>query len=131
MRFHKPVRYAALTIAVVALISLVMHVSVRMEDSKTRRKKLIVYNLVSIGQKLEFAQERLRNAGFELLYDEPITPTVTESHLSQIVIVGNPVPSAFETFGYAAELSWMPFTRTESAYVKLRADLEGIITSID
>ena len=64
------------------------------------------------------------------MYDEPIAPTFKKDYLQQIVIIGKTQANAFESFAYAAQLSWMPFTHSESPYVVIDATLEGEITVI-
>ena len=131
MRFHKPVKFFILGIAIIAVVSLVLYIPIWQDDSRSRRERIVVHDLISVGQNLNDAQDALTNAGFELMYEEPITPTIDESYLSQLVVVGNPVPNKFESFAYAAGLSWMPFTHSESAYVIIQADLDGTITRIE
>ena len=63
--------------------------------------------------------------------ERPIAPTDEQDYLQQLVIVGDPIPNTFETIAYAAQLPWMPFTRSASAYVIINADLDGTITDID
>lgn len=128
MRFRKPVNYFILALA---FISLVLYIPVWQDDAKSRHNKIIVNDMITVGQNLDEAQRKLKNAGFKLMYDTPIKPTANKDYLSQIVIVGANRPNIFESFAYAADLSWFPFTHSESAYVIIRADLEGEITSIE
>lgn len=127
----KPIVLALTLVALAALISLILSIPVWRDDAEARRNKAVVYELVSVGQNLSEAQVKLKNAGFKLVYDEPITPTISEDFLSQLVVVGNNIPNAFETFGYVVNASWMPFTHSESPYVKIRAELDGTITRVD
>ena len=115
----------------IALAILIGYIPVWREDAITRQNRSRVLELVKVGQELEKAEHRLRNAGFKLLYDQPITPTVNEDYLQQLVIVGETRPNTFETIGYVTQASWIPFTHSESPYVKINASLEGIITEVD
>ena len=131
MRFRKPINYFILAIGSITLVSLVLYIPVWQADAKCRRNKNIVNDIITVGQNLDEAQQQLENAGFELVYDKPITPTANEDYLLQLVIVGETQPNTFETFAYVEELSWFPFTRSESAYVRIRAGRDGIIISIE
>ena len=124
-------RWLFFVAATVALISLILYIPVWRDDAESRRNTIIVRNLISVGQNLYDAQSDLKNEGFELLYDEPVTPTINRDYLLQLVIVGNTHPNVFETIAYTVGLSWSPFTHAESAYVEIRADLDGTITSIE
>ena len=123
-------RWLFFVAATVALISLILYIPVWRDDAESRRNTIIVRNLISVGQNLYDAQSDLKNEGFELLYDEPVTPTINRDYLLQLVIVGNTHPNVFETIAYTVGLSWSPFTHAES-YVEIRADLDGTITSIE
>lgn len=114
-----------------ALISILLYIPIWIDDAEARGNRARVNDLISVGQSLNDAQRTLRDSGFRLSYDEPIKPTVAEDYLHQLVIVGNTSPNSFESFGYAAGLSWMPFIHGESAYVIINADLDGTITEID
>ena len=124
-------RWLFFVAATVALISLILYIPVWRDDAESRRNTIIVRNLISVGQNLYDAQSDLKNEGFELLYDEPVTPTINRDYLLQLVIVGNTHPNVFETIAYTVGLSWSPFTHAESAYVEIRADLDGTITSMN
>ena len=124
-------RWLFFVAATVALISLILYIPVWRDDAESRRNTIIVRNLISVGQNLYDAQSDLKNEGFELFYDEPVTPTINRDYLLQLVIVGNTHPNVLETIAYTVGLSWSPFTHAESAYVEIRADLDGTITSIE
>jgi hypothetical protein len=100
------------------------------EDARARESRIRVYQLISVGEDLNKAEDKLKNKGFKLWHDEPIAPTVNKDYLQQIVIVGNTLPNNFESFSYASGW-WMPFTHSESPYVIINATLEGIITEIE
>ena len=87
--------------------------------------------MITVGQDLSDAEKTLKNAGFELEYDSPIDLTGNEDYLHQLVIIGETRPNSFETFAYAAGWSWMPFTHSESPYVKIDADRNGKIIAIE
>lgn len=119
MRRAKTVCLIALV--AVGLISVILYVPIWINDAEARRNRDRVNNLISVGQDFDEAQRILRDSGFELSYDEPIKPTINEDYFHELVIVGETQPNIFETFGYAAGLSWVPFTHTESPYVIIRA----------
>ena len=114
-----------------ALLSVILYIPVWIDDAEARRNRDRVNNLISVGQDFDEAQRVLRDAGFQLVYGSPIKPTIAEDFFSQLVIVGDTRHNAFETIGYVIDVSWMPFTRTESSYVHIRASLEGVVTDID
>lgn len=114
-----------------ALISVLLYVPIWIDDAEARRNREQVYSLISVGQDFDEAQQILLDSGFELFYEEPIKPTINEDYYQQLVIVGETQPNMFESFGYAADILWMPFTHTESPYVVINASLEGTITEID
>ena len=127
-RFKK---FGLITLILAVLVSVGLYVPVWIDDAEARRNRARVKELVSLGQDLDEAQRALRDAGFRLSYDEPIKPTVNQDYQQQLVIVGKTQPNAFETFAYAAGLSWRPFTHSESPYVIINASLDGRITNID
>lgn len=130
MRINKLLTFGILGLVLIAAISLLLYIPIWQDDAEARENRVKVYELITVGQNLDDAQGRLRKAGFKLVYDEPITPTIDEDYLLQLVIVGETKPNTFESFAYAAELSWMPFTHSESAYVIINANLDGTITRI-
>ena len=120
-----------ITLIAVALVSVILYVSVWIDDAKARENRSQVNDLIAVGQDLDEAQRILQAAGFRLLYSQPIKPTGDESYSQQLVIVGNTQPNLFETIGYVFSSSWMPSTHTESPYVIIEANLDGTITRID
>ena len=130
MRINKPIKFCLFALALATAISLLLYIPIWQDDAAARRNKAKVRELISIGQNLDDAQAKLKNAGFELSYDEPIDPTGNGIYVTQLVIVGETQPNTFESLGYAAQLPWMPFTHTESAYVIIDANLDGTITKI-
>ena len=128
----KPSRKGCLIVLIaVALISVLLYIPIWNADAEARQNRARVNELISVGQNLDEAQRILRDSGFALYYDEPITPTINKDYFQQLVIVGETRPNSFESFAYAAGLSWMPFTHSESPYVIIDASLDGTITDID
>lgn len=130
MRMNRPIKLSLFASVFVALISLLIYIPIWQDDAEARRNRAEVHELISIGQDLNEAQSKLKAAGFQLTYDEPIDQTGTGQSVTQRVVIGETQPNAFETIGYAAGIRRMPFTRVESAYVTIRADLDGKITRI-
>lgn len=126
-----PKKGCHIALAAVALISVILYIPIWINDAAARRNRIQVNELISVGQNLDQAQRILRNSGFKLSYNEPIKPTIKEDYFQQLVIVGETQPNSFEMFAYAAGLSWMPFTHSESPYVTINASLNGNITDID
>ena len=128
----KPSRKGCLIVLIaVALISVLLYIPIWNADAEARQNRARVNVLISVGQNLDEAQRILRDSGFTLYYDEPITPTINKDYFQQLVIVGETRPNSFESFAYATGLSWMPFTHSESPYVIIDASLDGTITDID
>ena len=111
--------------------SLLLYVPVWRKDAERRRNRAAALALIEVGATLEQAESKLIAAGFRLAYDEAIDQTGAGERLTQLVIVGDTRPNAFETFGYAAQARWMPFTRSESSYLVIAADPDGVITDIE
>lgn len=120
-----------IALATLLLVVVAFYLPVWIDDAEARRNRARVNELISLGQNLGEAQKILRDAGFRLYHDQPVTPTINKDYYQQLVIVGDTRPNAFETIAYTVGLSWMPFTRSESPYVVIDADLDGIITDID
>lgn len=106
-------------------------VSVYCDDALARENRKRVHELVVVGQDLGVAEELLKNAGFELMFEEAITPTVAKDYLSQFVIVGKTTPNIFDSVAYAAQVPWIPFNHKESPYVVIDARLDGEIFDIE
>ena len=111
--------------------SLLLYVPVWREDAERRRNRAAALGLIGVGETLERAESKLIEAGFRLVYDEAIDQTGTGERLTQLVIVGDTRPNAFETIEYVTQTRWMPFTRSESSYLAITADPDGVITDID
>lgn len=128
----KPAKKGCLIILIVpALVCVLLYIPIWSADTKARQNRDRVNALISIGQNLNEAQQILRDSGFKLSYEEPIKPTINKDYFQQLVIVGETQPNSFESFAYAAGLSWMPFTHSESPYVIINASLDGTITDIE
>lgn len=117
--------------AFLLLLALLAQAWFWVDDARVRGAKKKVRALVEVGQQLDEAERRLREAGFQLMYERPVSPTIDGDELVQIVIVGDPKPSALESFGYAAGLSWMPWTSGELPFVVIDATADGTITRIE
>ena len=115
----------------IALISVLLYIPIWNADAEARQNRARVNELISVGQNLDEAQRILRDSGFALYYVEPITPTINKDYFQQLAIVGETRPNSFESFAYAAGLSWIPFTHSESPYVIIDASLDRTITDID
>lgn len=113
------------------VIFVILSIPVWRGDAEARKNRARVDELVSVGQDINEAATILRKAGFRLYHEEPIAPTISKDYLQHIVIVREGGPNAFETFGYAADLPWMPFTHSEHHFVLLNANLDGTITEIE
>ena len=122
--------FFVMPIVAATVVADVIQVPVRNQDARRRRNIDRVHGIVVVGQHLTDAEQRLATAGFEMLYSEPIKPTVNKDYQQQLVIVGNTVPNIFESLAYAWQFSWMPFTHSESPYVVIDADLDGTITKV-
>ena len=119
-----------IAIIAIVLFSLILYIPIWLNDAEARENRARVNQLISVGHNLDEAQRVLRESGFKLSYDEPIKPTINKDYFQQLVVVGETRPNSFETFAYAAGISWMPFTHSESPYVIINASLDCIITSI-
>lgn len=115
---------------VLVVITILGYIPIWRHDALARENKGRVNKIIEIGQNLGEAEQILRNAGFQLMHDEAIAPTVDKDYLQQLVVVGETQPNGFESFAYAAQLSWMPFTHSESPYVIINATLDGAIIKI-
>lgn len=120
-----------IAIIAVVLVCVLRYIPIWSADAEARRNRDSVNELISVGQDLNEAQRILRDSGFALYYQEPIKPTINKDYFQQLVIVGDTQPNSFESFAYAAGLSWVPFARIESPYVIIHASLDGRITDID
>ena len=128
----KPSRKGCLIVLIaIALISVLLYIPIWNAHAEARQNRARVNELISVGQNLDEAQRILRDSGFALYYDEPITPTINKDYFQQLAIVGETRPNSFESFAYAAGLSWIPFTHSESPYVIIDASLDRTITDID
>lgn len=119
-----------IVLSIILAISVSIYISIWRDDAVARKNKSQISNLIKVGHNLHQAEIILKDAGFRLMYDQPITPTINKDYLQQIVIIGKPQPNAFESFAYAAQLSWMPFIHSESPYLVINATTEGAITEI-
>lgn len=119
-----------ISLSAILALSILGYIPIWKNDMEARKNREQVYGLVEIGDDLELAQEKLRKAGFRLMYDNPITPTIDRDYFQQLVIIGNTRPNFFETMGYTMQARWMPFTHSESPYVIISATLDGEITRI-
>lgn len=126
-------RYVIALIVVGAMLGIgfLLQVPIWQEDAKVRKEKVKIRQLIAVGQDLDQAEAVLISSGYQLYYDDAIKPTYDESYYSQLVIVGQSRPMGLESLAYAIDLSWMPFTRSESAYLMIEADLDRTITDID
>ena len=113
------------------LLALLLYVPVWQEDARARSNRAKVYELIAVGHNLDDAEAALIDAGFELAYDEPITPTLYNDYYQQLVVVRKTEPNAFDTLAYATDCDCVPFTHQESPYVIINADLDGTITRVD
>lgn len=113
-----------------AAITILGYIPIWKADMEAREKRRQVYDLVQVGDDLKSAQKELKDAGFELRYEEPITPTIKNDYLQQLVEVGETRPNFFETLAYTTQAPWMPFMHSESPYVIIDATLEGEITRL-
>lgn len=114
----------------VAALCILLQLPASIQDAETRRNRDKAMELIAVGQSLEEAESVLQDAGFRLLHDEPASPTINKDYLQQLVIIGDTKANAFDTVAYFTGSSWMPFTSTESPFLVIEADLDGIITDI-
>jgi hypothetical protein len=128
---NKKSKYVLIVIGVLGIAFILGHIPIWIDDYAARKNKAKVRELISVGQDLSEAEGIIKNTGFRLMYDKPITPTYDKSYLQQIFIVGSTSINVFESFAYAAQLSWMPFTHNESPYLVINASLDGTITEIE
>ena len=115
---------------VVLGIFIVGHIPAWVDDAKALRNRAKVMELIAVGRNLSESEDALEEAGFRLLYDEAIMPTINKDYLQQGVIVGNTTPNTFESLAYAMGVPWMPFCRSVSPYVMIDAHLDGSIKRI-
>ena len=128
---NKKTKYLLIVFGILGIVFILGHIPIWIDDHATRKNKAKVRELIRVGNNLNEAEVIIKNAGFKLMYDKPITPTYDKSYLQQIVIVGSASINVFETFAYVAQLSWMPFTNNESSYLVINASLDGTITEIE
>lgn len=118
-------------LGIITTLCLLAYIPLWIDDARARQNKERVNELVKVGTDLKEAEQILKSNGFRLMYEKPIAPTCDQSYLQQIVIVGSEkAPNAFETFAYATQLNWVPFSHSESSYVILDATLQGTIREI-
>jgi hypothetical protein len=119
-------------IVVTVLSTLIIAISIKVwwEDDKARENKILIRKLIGAGQQISEAENILKKTGYRLMYDEPIKPTTNKDYLQQIVIIGETQPNIFETFAYATQSNWVPFTHKESQHMVIDATLNGVITEI-
>jgi len=130
LHMNKRLKIGFLSALLVVGLSLLFYIPIWQDDAEARRNRTHVHEMISVGQDLYAAEVLLKNAGFKLMYDRPITPTVNENYLEQLVIIGETQSNGFETFAYIVGLAWMPFTHSESPYVVINAGLDGEIIKI-
>jgi hypothetical protein len=123
-------RAIAIALIAIGVLTIILYIPIWLDDAQARQNRGRVNNLIKVGQDLGDAELILKDAGFRLMYEQAIAPTVNKDYLLQMVTVGETRPNAFESFAYAAQLSWMPFTHSESPYVGIHATLDGKITEI-
>ena len=99
------------------------------EDVVLRAARVRVHALVRVGQDIGEAQKILKNNGYRLVYDKPIRPTKARDYMSQLVIIGDTMPTRDDTFFYVLGRP-NPF-REQSPYVAIDADTDGVIMSIE
>ena len=126
----KSAKFILLAIALLAAIYAVGRFPIQQEDNQTRQARERLRSIVEVGQNLNYAEQILMDAGFEMQYAKPIMPTANQDYLQQLVIVGPTQPNIFETIAYTTQIRWIPFTHSESPYVILNADLDGTITEV-
>lgn len=127
----KPMRYGAVILCGILVMGVLLHIPIWRADAAARRERQKVYQLVSVGQDLADAESKLKAAGYELFYDQPIKPSINKDYYQQLVIVGDTQPRGLESFAYAINASWMPYTRSESSIVIINAGLDGRIREVD
>ena len=127
----KPVKVSIIIGCLVVAVLTLGHIPVWRVDAELRNSRKRVHQQISVGEDLSQAAERLKQNGFVLLYEEPIAPTANKDYLQQIVIMGSNLPNTFETIAYSLDVQWMPFTRSESPYVIIKATPDGKITKIE
>lgn len=118
------------SIGVLLAMTVLGQILIWKDDMEARENRQQVYDLVQVGDDLKSEQKELKDAGFKLRYEEPITPTINNDYLEQLVIIGDTQPNFFETLKYTTEAPWMPFVHGESPYVIINATLEGEITRL-
>jgi len=127
----KASKFCLIVLGALVVVTILGYIPIWRNDALARENKDRVNELVEVGQNLGEAEQILKDAGFQLVHDEAIAPTINKDYLQHLVIVGETQPNRFESFAYAAQLPWMPFTHSESAYVAIKATLDGTITKID
>ena len=123
-------RAIAIALIAIGVLTIILYIPIWLDDAQARQNRGRVNNLIKVGQDLDDAELILKDAGFRLMYEQAIAPTVNKDYLMQIVTVGETQPNAFETFAYVTNLSWIPFTHSESPYVIINANWDGKITEI-
>lgn len=126
----KAIKISLIALVVMTVISILVYIPIWREDALARKNKSRVEQLIKVDQNLNQAEVILKQAGFRLLYEEPIAPTINKDYLQQIVIIGDTRLHAYESLVYELQIPWMPFMRNESPYVVINATLDGSITDI-
>ena len=130
MTMSKPLKIFTLAFVLLCGLCTALYYPVQRDDNQTRLEKQRLRSIVVVGQNLNYAEQILMDAGFRLEYTKLIKPTVNQDCLQQLVLVGPKKPNFFETIAYTTQISWMPFTHSESPYVIINASLDGKITEI-
>lgn len=128
---NKRLKYSLVVIGALVVLGILLQIPLWRMDAKARRERQEVLSLIAVGQDLSAAEAILEQNGYSLMYADPIKPTYDERYLSQIVQIGPSESVGLEALAYAIDASWMPYTRSEPSYVVLKADLDGVLTSID
>lgn len=88
-----------------------------------------VESLVQVGDSLSDASERLTEAGYKLLYPEPIDPTGKGEYLTQTVALEEVKIGLLDSAFYTVT-GGRNSLRPGSPYLELIADMEGTITRV-
>lgn len=124
-------KYTFVMLSMVVSLIVVIYILAWLDDLETKRNRMLVHELVDVGDDLREAEQKIKASGFKLLYEAPIDSTINREYVQKIVVVGKTNPNLFESFAYAAQLQWMPFIHSESPYVIINATLEGKVSKIE
>jgi len=97
-------------------------------NRKIVEKKNEIKNFISIGDKLDNAENILKSKKYKLFYPKAIDPTGNKKYLQQIIIVSEWSPNFIDTINYTASIN-LPFG-TESPYIIIKANNDQVISEI-